>query len=300
MASWGPTLDSSEDDGDPPWQERQPERNGGTLVVYFPVPPAIECCEPGCGAIYSPATWTSRRQSVPSRGPGHPGKATFLAAPALAEGHLLLLLTGGDPFLDVWRGRPADLGGLGRPGWPWRPPDVGRRSVARSCPFWFPGTTPFSATSARDSGFPRGGPFIAGVNCFVLVGICWFRSTGVFTPYRPGATTPADPGRRLSVGLPPGPGGAAVSSRRLQHEVQRGHLDVSRAVGEPPRRIRARRSCERSNLRVLGVRLAAHVPALVPPLFGHGHARAFDGDASPSLRRLRRHVYDKARPGEPP
>ncbi|KAH7942641.1 hypothetical protein HPB51_028679 [Rhipicephalus microplus] len=64
MASGGPTLDSSEDDGDPPWQERQPVRNGSTLVVYFPVPPAIECCELGCGATYNPATWTSRRQSL--------------------------------------------------------------------------------------------------------------------------------------------------------------------------------------------------------------------------------------------
>ncbi|KAL3258798.1 hypothetical protein MRX96_046360 [Rhipicephalus microplus] len=90
---------------------------------------------------------------------------------------------------------------------------------------------------------PRGGPFIAGVNCVVLVGIGWFRSTGVFTPYRPGATTSADAGRRCSVGVPPGPGGAAVPGRRLQHEVQRGCLDVSRAVGAPPRRIRARRSC---------------------------------------------------------
>ncbi|KAL3213450.1 hypothetical protein MRX96_035383 [Rhipicephalus microplus] len=33
------------------------------------------------------------------------------------------------PFLDVGRGGPADPGGLGRPGWPWRPPDAGRRSV---------------------------------------------------------------------------------------------------------------------------------------------------------------------------
>ncbi|KAH8027967.1 hypothetical protein HPB51_011775 [Rhipicephalus microplus] len=64
MSSGGPTLDSSEDDGDPSWQECQPERNGGTLVVYFPVPPAIECCEPGCGATYNPATWTSRQQSL--------------------------------------------------------------------------------------------------------------------------------------------------------------------------------------------------------------------------------------------
>ncbi|KAH7934559.1 hypothetical protein HPB51_029072 [Rhipicephalus microplus] len=64
MASGGPTLDSSEDDGDPPWQERQPVRDGSTLVVYFPVPPAIECCELGCGATYNPATWTSRRQSL--------------------------------------------------------------------------------------------------------------------------------------------------------------------------------------------------------------------------------------------
>ncbi|KAH8027303.1 hypothetical protein HPB51_004215 [Rhipicephalus microplus] len=51
-------------------------------------------------------------------------------------------------------------------------------------------------------------------------------------------------------------------------------------------RIRTRRSCERANLRVLGVRLAAHVPALVPPLLGKGHARAIDRDASPSLWRL--------------
>ncbi|KAL3220254.1 hypothetical protein MRX96_029938 [Rhipicephalus microplus] len=43
-------------------------------------------------------------------------------------GHLLLL-TGGDPFLDVWSGGPADPGGLGRSGWPWRPPDAGRRLV---------------------------------------------------------------------------------------------------------------------------------------------------------------------------
>ncbi|KAH8033333.1 hypothetical protein HPB51_010373 [Rhipicephalus microplus] len=64
MASGGPTLDSSEDDCDPPWQERQPVRNGSTLVVNFPVPPAIECCELGCGATYNPATWTSRRQSL--------------------------------------------------------------------------------------------------------------------------------------------------------------------------------------------------------------------------------------------
>ncbi|XP_075723831.1 uncharacterized protein LOC142765911 [Rhipicephalus microplus] len=39
--------------------------------------------------------WDSRNDRVPSRGLGHPGKATFLAAPALSEGHLLLLLTGG-------------------------------------------------------------------------------------------------------------------------------------------------------------------------------------------------------------
>ncbi|KAH8032996.1 hypothetical protein HPB51_004918 [Rhipicephalus microplus] len=64
MASGGPTLDSSEDDGDPPWQERQPVRNGSTLVVYFPMPPAIECCELGCGATYNPATWTFRGQSL--------------------------------------------------------------------------------------------------------------------------------------------------------------------------------------------------------------------------------------------
>ncbi|XP_075723835.1 uncharacterized protein LOC142765915 [Rhipicephalus microplus] len=64
MASGGPTLDTSEDDANPPWQERKPVRNGSTLVVYLPVPPAIECCELGCGATYNPATWTSRRQSL--------------------------------------------------------------------------------------------------------------------------------------------------------------------------------------------------------------------------------------------
>ncbi|KAL3203013.1 hypothetical protein MRX96_042224 [Rhipicephalus microplus] len=44
-------------------------------------------------------------------------------------GHLLLLLTGGIPFLDVWSGGPADPGGIGCPGWPWQPPDAGRWSV---------------------------------------------------------------------------------------------------------------------------------------------------------------------------
>ncbi|KAH8028748.1 hypothetical protein HPB51_018230 [Rhipicephalus microplus] len=159
----------------------------------------------------------------------------------------------------------------------------GRRARRRhaAAPTGSPGTTPSSATSARDSGFFRGGPFIAGVDCVALVGTGWFRSTGVLTPFCPGATTPAGPGWRRSVGLSPGPGGAAVPGRQLQHEVQRGRLDVSRADGAPPRRIRTRRSCERANLCVLGVRLAAHVPALVPPLPGEGHTRAIDGDASP-------------------
>ncbi|KAL3217453.1 hypothetical protein MRX96_032367 [Rhipicephalus microplus] len=52
-------------------------------------------------------------------------KAALLAAPALSEGHLVLL-TGGDLFLDVREGVPADLGGPGHSGSPWRPPDAGR------------------------------------------------------------------------------------------------------------------------------------------------------------------------------
>ncbi|KAL3202994.1 hypothetical protein MRX96_042205 [Rhipicephalus microplus] len=70
----------------------------------------------------------SKPWSVPSLEPGHPGKATFLAAPGLPEGHLLLL-TGRDSFLDVWRSGPADLCGPGRSALPWRPPDAGRRLV---------------------------------------------------------------------------------------------------------------------------------------------------------------------------
>ncbi|KAL3192039.1 hypothetical protein MRX96_018158 [Rhipicephalus microplus] len=68
--------------------------------------------------------------SVPSRGLGHPGKATFPGcacpfggAPAAAADRRRF------PFLDAGRGGPADPGGLGRPGWPWRPPGAGRRSV---------------------------------------------------------------------------------------------------------------------------------------------------------------------------
>ncbi|KAH8027732.1 hypothetical protein HPB51_007546 [Rhipicephalus microplus] len=43
-------------------------------------------------------------------------------------------------------------------------------------------------------------------------------SAGVFTPCRPGATTPVDPARRRSLGVPPGPGGAAVSE--FEHGVR--------------------------------------------------------------------------------
>ncbi|KAL3192079.1 hypothetical protein MRX96_018198 [Rhipicephalus microplus] len=73
----------------------------------------------------------------------------------------------------------------------------GRRARRRhaAAPTGSPAPPPSSATSARDSGFSRGGPFIAGVDCVALVGTGWFRSTGVLTPFCPGATTPASPGR---------------------------------------------------------------------------------------------------------
>ncbi|KAL1433823.1 hypothetical protein MTO96_012163 [Rhipicephalus appendiculatus] len=57
-------TDSSEDDGDPPGQARQPERDGTTITLYFPLPPVFQCCEDGCRAAYNPAVWTSRRQSL--------------------------------------------------------------------------------------------------------------------------------------------------------------------------------------------------------------------------------------------
>ncbi|KAL3218016.1 hypothetical protein MRX96_031923 [Rhipicephalus microplus] len=75
------------------------------------------------------------------------------------------------------------------------------QAAPRCCPYWLPGTSPSSATSARDSWFFRGGPLIAGVDCVTLVGTGWFRSTGVLTPFCPGATTPADPGWRTFCGF---------------------------------------------------------------------------------------------------
>ncbi|KAL3192064.1 hypothetical protein MRX96_018183 [Rhipicephalus microplus] len=72
------------------------------------------------------------------------------------------------------------------------------QAAPRCSPYWLPGTAPSSVISARDSGFSRGGPFIAGIDCVALVGTGWFRSTGVLTPFCPGATTPAGPGRRRS------------------------------------------------------------------------------------------------------
>nr|XP_037289623.1 uncharacterized protein LOC119183546 [Rhipicephalus microplus] len=65
MASGGnPAPDDSEDDGDPPVQERQPEREGTTLTLFFPLPATFLCCEEGCATAYNPEVWTSRRQSL--------------------------------------------------------------------------------------------------------------------------------------------------------------------------------------------------------------------------------------------
>ncbi|KAL3192036.1 hypothetical protein MRX96_018155 [Rhipicephalus microplus] len=110
----------------------------------------------------------------------------------------------------------------------------GRRRHA-AAPTDTPAPPPPQRPRRGTPGSPAAGPLIAGVDCVALVGTGWFRSTGVLTPFCPGATTPAGPGRRRSVGLSPGSGGAAVPGRQLQYEVQRGRLDVSRAVGAPPR-----------------------------------------------------------------
>ncbi|XP_075722240.1 uncharacterized protein LOC142765346 isoform X2 [Rhipicephalus microplus] len=61
----------------------------------------------------------------PREGDDVPGCACpFGGAPAAAAADRLSF-----PFSDLRRGGPADPGGLGRPGWPWRPPDAGRRLV---------------------------------------------------------------------------------------------------------------------------------------------------------------------------
>ncbi|KAH6942900.1 hypothetical protein HPB50_011525 [Hyalomma asiaticum] len=51
-------------DGDAAPPERQPEREGDTLRLFFPLPATFNCCERGCRAAYNPEVWTSRRQSL--------------------------------------------------------------------------------------------------------------------------------------------------------------------------------------------------------------------------------------------
>ncbi|KAL3192025.1 hypothetical protein MRX96_018144 [Rhipicephalus microplus] len=70
----------------------------------------------------------SRRRSLPGTRPPREGDVPgcpfpFGGAPAAAADRR------GFSFLDVGRGGPADPGGLAPPGWPWRPPDAGGRSV---------------------------------------------------------------------------------------------------------------------------------------------------------------------------
>ncbi|KAH6942915.1 hypothetical protein HPB50_011951 [Hyalomma asiaticum] len=52
------------DGDDEPPPERQPEREGDTLRLFFPLPATFNCCERGCRAAYNPEVWTSRRQSL--------------------------------------------------------------------------------------------------------------------------------------------------------------------------------------------------------------------------------------------
>ncbi|KAL3213453.1 hypothetical protein MRX96_035386 [Rhipicephalus microplus] len=54
------------------------------------------------------------REAFPPGDSATPGRRRSLAAPALSEGHLLLLTGGASRCLDVGRGGPADPGGLGR------------------------------------------------------------------------------------------------------------------------------------------------------------------------------------------
>lgn len=51
------------DDG-PPAEGEQPRREGDVLMVFFPAPTTFNCTETGCNSGYSPASWTSRRQSL--------------------------------------------------------------------------------------------------------------------------------------------------------------------------------------------------------------------------------------------
>ncbi|KAL3213454.1 hypothetical protein MRX96_035387 [Rhipicephalus microplus] len=85
------------------------------------------------GTLRSPATHVPMARvndgrSLPGTRPPREGDVPgcacpFGGAPAAAADRRSF------PFLDVGRGGPADPGGLGRPGWPWRPPDARRRSV---------------------------------------------------------------------------------------------------------------------------------------------------------------------------
>lgn len=42
----------------------QPMRHETELIVFFPLPSCFNCTEEGCSTSYSPAVWTSRRQSL--------------------------------------------------------------------------------------------------------------------------------------------------------------------------------------------------------------------------------------------
>ncbi|KAH7941812.1 hypothetical protein HPB49_017671 [Dermacentor silvarum] len=42
----------------------QPMRHETELIVFFPLPSTFKCTEKGCSTSYSPAVWTSRRQSL--------------------------------------------------------------------------------------------------------------------------------------------------------------------------------------------------------------------------------------------
>ncbi|KAL3205910.1 hypothetical protein MRX96_040590 [Rhipicephalus microplus] len=121
-----------------------------------------------------------------------------------------------------------------------------------------PAPPPSSATSVRDSGFPCAG-------------------TSSLTSTASPSSGPAGSERRRLHALP----------SRCNHASRSCTATFFGCTSRPRRscsvRIRARRSCKRSSPRVLGVRLAAEVPAFLPPLSGHYRAAAFDGGASASL-----------------
>ncbi|KAL3197107.1 hypothetical protein MRX96_044995 [Rhipicephalus microplus] len=74
------------------------------------------------------------------------------------------------------------------------------QAASRSCPFWLPGTTPLLSDLSPGLWIPLRRALHRRRPLRRPRREGWFRSTSVFTPCRPGATTPADPGWGRSLG----------------------------------------------------------------------------------------------------